>query len=866
MTTPDNDTKSTPPEPPTLRQNAVPLKLHQLHSRQQDALLSAIQVIRSYAQEACKTIKDDDIHPDLQVGKLANVLFIDGARGSGKSSILLSLIQSTYSEKGKVWFLPENKSDPCYKAITALHKDTDIQWLKPLDLELLPDESNLLAAILVRLEDVFKQVTPDKSQGTHEYLLYPKNDKSPLDRFNKLMNDVSLGWDSQLMSRRASDPDSYSQELRRTEQARFNIRNFNTILTDLADLYKTQSKHNKTPLFILPVDDADLNPTRYAELFKLIRMLPARNLFFVISGNYDNFKDLFEFGFLADFQKLTQGFEANKDYPHKRVMALASQLGYAARRKNLPGGIHRIQVQPFTRWEAANFAPHALLGFESEKSKWTLKKLLCKIKLPEPGEPQYRDYLAPAKNLWEVITLSQEYEEEGKETEHSSTYWPQTADIIAGPPRAVFDLWLDLFQIYERYYPERSEHYTPSPDESSEKLNAIISFVEHAYQECIDAEASIPYEVKEILKGLFKFKGGRAFHSRVEQRVRVEQIGLPRVFEYPSLSEFSRPTDMPNHMEQFKVCKLAKVALAVSYEENGASQTYYVDDFRAGWAFLLNDLMLLKPGNAFSRLDLSLVCKGLMNSTANADNEVPILYWPTPDWLSCYDLFFFTQSWNRYVDEMLKSEANVSISKISKEWVMLSIQTALYKSTHFKHTLTSEKKIVFDFINLLAQKKTSLSPHKKRLSKRILLCSNGLFDDIFGLESKMNPIFNLTPKNTLIKRNMEKLSKIIDENRDEILEMKARTIISFELLSKQNTPDKDIEYWIESWQSRIPIRVNDIAEHDEHDVTEHSEHYDAEHHEYYDYSNEEYTPPELIQHCLQLFEQLKKQKQETYKN
>jgi hypothetical protein len=695
-------------ELPTLRQNAVPLKRHQLHSRQQDALLSAIKVICSYAQEANKKENDDDkaIHPDLQVGKLANVLFIDGARGSGKSSILLSLIQSTYmdrkqSDKGRNWFLEdsrilkeEEKEKESQKRknfesfIQLLQDQTDVQWLKPLDLELLPDESNLLAAILVRLEDVFKQVTPDKSQGTHEYLLYPKNDKSPLERFNKLMNDVSLGWDSQLMSRRASDPDSYSQELRRTEQARFNIRNFNQILGDMAKFYKAQSEHHKMPLFILPVDDADLNPTRYAELFKLIRMLPARNLFFVISGNYDNFKDLFEFGFLSDFQKLTQGFGANKDYPHHRVMALASQLGYAARRKNLPGGVHHVQVEPFTVWEAANFRPYNLLG-NTPESNLTLKWLLCQITLPRDttnNKHLYRDYVNPAQNLWELMTLQKGANPNSPETIESSRYWPQTAYLMAGPPRAVFDLWLDVYQLYEQYFKGKN------PDEYDEQqLDAIIRFVDFTYQECIDSEPGLPYNVKEQLRSLFRATGKRPMYEHTNQQVKIEAMGVARVYEW---EQRQPPLDQQLFLSKFKVSKVN--IFSISFDDKESNKRFFVDDFRASWAFLLHDLMLLKPGNTIERLDLSETCLGLVSSSALSRTEFPF-DWPTPDWLTFFELFSFTCNWNREIDNRITKHPDLDIKTIFKIWIFLINSITLTRTIEWKEN----EGIVTNFDNYL---------------------------------------------------------------------------------------------------------------------------------------------------------------------
>ena len=144
----------------SLRQNATPLKWHQLHSSQQEALSKVVRVISSYANMGLNYEDDKHLHPHLQGNKLANLAFISGSRGSGKSSVLLSLIQTTYKRDSLEKWLgkPEETQESNFKNLEAAHsalmEKCEPIWLSPLDLELLPKSSNMLASILARIRVV----------------------------------------------------------------------------------------------------------------------------------------------------------------------------------------------------------------------------------------------------------------------------------------------------------------------------------------------------------------------------------------------------------------------------------------------------------------------------------------------------------------------------------------------------------------------------------------------------------------------------------------------------------------------------------------------------------------------------------------
>ncbi len=81
-----------------------------------------------------------------------------------------------------------------------------------------------------------------------------------------------MSWDGNLNERAAQlDPDSYALETMRIERARLNLNpNVKKILDSIASAISQSSNDKKKPLFILPIDDFDLNPVACLELLRIL--------------------------------------------------------------------------------------------------------------------------------------------------------------------------------------------------------------------------------------------------------------------------------------------------------------------------------------------------------------------------------------------------------------------------------------------------------------------------------------------------------------------------------------------------------------------------------------------------------------------
>lgn len=113
--------------------------------------------------------------------------------------------------------------------------------------------------------------------------------ESALLQLQCLQTAVAIAWDGNLPVRGGQlDPDTYAVELLRAEHSRLSIKHELSVCLDaLADAFypAAAAAPVTNPLFVLPVDDVDLDPLRCLEILKLLRLIPVPRLFAIVLGN-----------------------------------------------------------------------------------------------------------------------------------------------------------------------------------------------------------------------------------------------------------------------------------------------------------------------------------------------------------------------------------------------------------------------------------------------------------------------------------------------------------------------------------------------------------------------------------------------------
>jgi 1,4-alpha-glucan branching enzyme len=140
--------------PKYLRPEARPADWRSLDEAQQKAFRQVVE----RATEAIETIPDPKLRREarpesthwLSEDRTSRTVFLSGARGTGKTTVMMSLIKASTEESGEA----VRKSFP-----EDLHYGLNLMrqralWLEPVDMASPAPSANLLAAFMARIEEV----------------------------------------------------------------------------------------------------------------------------------------------------------------------------------------------------------------------------------------------------------------------------------------------------------------------------------------------------------------------------------------------------------------------------------------------------------------------------------------------------------------------------------------------------------------------------------------------------------------------------------------------------------------------------------------------------------------------------------------
>lgn len=211
----EENTKNQPED--YLRPEAQPFKFDELNGNQKKAFKKIMKKLKVAVNvldnnESSDSSLANPTVPPVYTSNWNPIVFLSGERGSGKTSLLLTLMEEYRKFKTQE---KSNFERDLYQRLI---------WLEPLDMDPLPGPTNLLAAILARIEEAigrfYESFFDSRSHVKSQLEPYP-DDQKLLTELNKLQQDVGLAWDGNIKERAANlDPDSFAVELLRAEGSR----------------------------------------------------------------------------------------------------------------------------------------------------------------------------------------------------------------------------------------------------------------------------------------------------------------------------------------------------------------------------------------------------------------------------------------------------------------------------------------------------------------------------------------------------------------------------------------------------------------------------------------------------------------------
>lgn len=335
-----------------LRPEAQPASYACLDPRQKDAFAGIVELFDA----AVIDVDQSDgtavhrIGPFLDPHRSNRTILVSGQRGTGKTTLLLSLVRALRDEalSGPA---ADDLPPPVRDRLTRLRRR--LVWLETLDMEPLPGAANLLGGVLARVEAAVSDLFTTSPPGPVPGLLSPSNTyHNAVDELRRLQTTVALTFDGNLQSRAGSlDPDTYAVEVRRTERERIGItERFGEVLAGLSTAIGATTQY-EAPLFVLAVDDLDLNPAACVPLLELLRAAHSPHLIVMLVADQDLLQTILRLKYRSDLAQLAHPTGLDRA-DEGRADALADN----ALRKHLP--LHqRVMLSRIEPTQALKFRP-----------------------------------------------------------------------------------------------------------------------------------------------------------------------------------------------------------------------------------------------------------------------------------------------------------------------------------------------------------------------------------------------------------------------------------------------------------------------------------------------------------------------------
>jgi hypothetical protein len=299
--------------PVYLRPEAQPVSAwSQLTEHQKNALEHLANMLYEASLRTSQDTRSNKELPWLFNETRTQLAFVNGKRGTGKTTLMTTLASgiaqpTSFREAEKKDAKPADTAEDSHAQFERVHRLFEqlhgcVVCVQPLEMEGLPDNTPLMAAILARIQRAVEASRNARATAG--------NDREQI-RFRQYLVRVSQSLDSNLPHRRGQlDPEQYGQAVFDEEQKRLQMpSDLDEVLRQLSERVHPSaqgaqgSRKGRRPLFLVPIDDVDLNPKRCMELLRVLRTYsPPRELFFLLMGQFELVEHIVEQSMTADFR------------------------------------------------------------------------------------------------------------------------------------------------------------------------------------------------------------------------------------------------------------------------------------------------------------------------------------------------------------------------------------------------------------------------------------------------------------------------------------------------------------------------------------------------------------------------------------
>lgn len=607
--------------------------------------------------------------PAVDDDRRNQMLFVSGGRGSGKTSILLSL-QRDFLDRRNEFVEPKDPGAPAnHKRFTARPGNPSapegreklrveagrVVWLETLDLDPWPRGAQPMLAILARIEDAAR-----KRLGEHGRLptILDRGllaDATPAERclheLSCFQDDVAISWEGNMVAHAGRlDADQYAVEVRRAEGARLDLtRRFQRQIMTLATHL---GRGNKPCLFILPIDDFDLNPEQSFEVLRLVRKLASPHLLTIVLGDVQVAEDVFELVIARQLRDVG-GLAPGDALPllQARIGATsAAEIAANAVRKLLPPS-QRFVLRDLTFEEALRFKPPGQPD--------SLVDLLGKVVItPSTASTTLRQFFRLKAR--ETSPEDSSRSTTSTDSEQWQSDYRSAKEIIAGPTRHVMDLWLQLQHIA-----------TEQPDPRETRGQVARYLFEWARQLVHEDPALKSEERAEILRGL------RWDSVEQEWEVRLDSVWLASSRTPPLVLSAAVPPPAGNNNPSPRCEVHAHKLVRWRFVPVGAGPQQSVADRTTASLKVLCDYMKLTGQGTVHEFNDAQIGERAFAAWYLKNREPVKVPWFISVWSTFRDFSVFATRWNEAREDIAKAGRGEDdkVKLLAAAWILAGAYT-----------------------------------------------------------------------------------------------------------------------------------------------------------------------------------------------
>lgn len=382
----------------TARPEAQPVAWDALTDDQRKAAEQVCGILGHLAAQRWRAPEEKDrgvdlFLPHIDVERLNHVVLIDGERGSGKTAVLVTLLYA--------WSMKVRGGEPrvALPPEEVLGKKPRVVPIGLVDLQPLPESSNLLVDLVGQLVRVVEAIDSDRrgprapERSSRKHSPAPWQDmeleEPPVAKAWRDFLGAAAGWSANVKDRSVKlDLEAYALEVDQwRKRLDATTRCFRALGDALVEAYMEWRRlpEGEPPLFVVPIDDADMNPGRARELLDLVRTLWHPRIAFLMTGHSNLFREV--------LQKELEG----------KAPSSAADVAAAIYDKAIPP-THRAELKELSVPERFRIAEGALTTASAPPHRWlAIPNLKTYLQLQPTVANLLPGRLRPLRDLEQVL-------------------------------------------------------------------------------------------------------------------------------------------------------------------------------------------------------------------------------------------------------------------------------------------------------------------------------------------------------------------------------------------------------------------------------------------------------------------------------